>query len=164
VLPFRHAQPPRLRPPAGSDRPQWLIIATMQHPLVEITPSRQDADLADTMRVEVSSLAEDGWRAEGYGRYGFLFVAGGAARHPCSMTPDNPEEVSREGHAYLAGHAYKAGHAYGLLLRTVNHNERTHTLQRQIRRAGVGSRRGQRTEELIAQSGALSLVTNMVMA
>ena len=43
-------------------------------------------------------------------------------------------------------------------------NERTHTLQRQIRRAGVGSRRGRRAEELIAQSGALSLVTNLVMA
>jgi Tn3 transposase DDE domain len=78
---------------------------------------------------------------------------------------------------------YKAGRAYGLLLRTLhlcdtltlddfrretsralNHNERTHALQLQIRRAGRGSRRGQRAEELIAQSGALSLVTNLVMA
>jgi hypothetical protein len=38
------------------------------------------------------------------------------------------------------------------------------TLQRQIRRAGVGSRRGRRAEELVAQSGALSLLTNLVMA
>jgi hypothetical protein len=37
-------------------------------------------------------------------------------------------------------------------------------LQRQIRRDGAGSRRGRRTEELIAQSGALALVTNLVMA
>jgi len=75
------------------------------------------------------------------------------------------------------------GHAYGLLLRTLhlcetltledfrretlralNHNERTHTLQRQIRRDGARSRRGRRTEELVAQSGALALVTNLVMA
>jgi len=34
----------------------------------------------------------------------------------------------------------------------------------QIRRDGAGSRRGRRTEELIAQSGALALVTNLVMA
>ena len=89
----------------------------------------------------------------------------------------------RFGSAARGEKAYKAGHAYGLLLRTLhlcdtltlddfrretlralNHNERTHTLQRQIRRAGVGSRRGRRTEELVAQSGALSLVTNLVMA
>jgi hypothetical protein len=49
-------------------------------------------------------------------------------------------------------------------LRALNHNERTHSLQRQIRRDGAGSRRGRRSEELIAQSGALALVTNLVMA
>jgi TnpA family transposase len=89
----------------------------------------------------------------------------------------------RFGSASRGEKAYKAGHAYGLLLRTLhlcdtltledfrretlralNHNERTHTLQRQIRRDGAGSRRGRRTEELIAQSGTLSLVTNLVMA
>ena len=89
----------------------------------------------------------------------------------------------RFGSASRGEKAYKAGHAYGLLLRTLhlcdtltleefrretlralNHNERTHTLQRQIRRDGAGSRRGRRTEALVAQSGALALVTNLVMA
>jgi TnpA family transposase len=89
----------------------------------------------------------------------------------------------RFGSASRGEKAHKAGHAYGLLLRTLhlcdtltledfrretlralNHNERTHSLQRQIRRDGAGSRRGRRTEELIAQSGALALVTNLVMA
>jgi TnpA family transposase len=89
----------------------------------------------------------------------------------------------RFGSASRGEKAYQAGHAYGLLLRTLhlcdtltleefrretlralNHNERTHSLQRQIRRDGAGSRRGRRTEELIAQSGALALVTNLVMA
>jgi TnpA family transposase len=89
----------------------------------------------------------------------------------------------RFGSASRGEKAYKAGHAYGLLLRTLhlcdtltleefrretlralNHNERTHSLQRQIRRDGPGSRRGRRNEELIAQSGALALVTNLVMA
>jgi TnpA family transposase len=89
----------------------------------------------------------------------------------------------RFGSASRGERAYKAGHAYGLLLRTLhlcdtltleefrretlralNHNERTHSLQRQIRRDGASSRRGRRAEELIAQSGALALVTNLVMA
>ena len=99
---------------------------------------------------------------------------------PCA-TQSPPGAISavlaceRFGSASRGERAYKAGHAYGLLLRTLhlcdtltlddfrretlralNHNERTHTLQRQIRCAGVGSRRGRRAEELIAQSGALS--------
>lgn len=48
--------------------------------------------------------------------------------------------------------------------RLLNDNERTHLLQRQIRRAGSRSRRGRRADELNAQSGALALVTNLVMA
>jgi TnpA family transposase len=85
-----------------------------------------------------------------------------------------------------AGHrdaSFRAGHAHGLLLRTndllrsysdsdyrreklrdLNHNERTHQLQRQIRHAGSGSTRGRRDEELSAQSHCLALCTNLVMA
>jgi TnpA family transposase len=89
----------------------------------------------------------------------------------------------RHGAAARGQKGYRAGHELGLLLRTLhqcdtlsipdfrratlrllNDNERTHTLQRQIRRAGSRSRRGRRTEELGAQSGALALVTNLVMA
>lgn len=75
-----------------------------------------------------------------------------------------------------------AGHSLGLLLRTVhlcdtlsitgfrretlrllNHSELVHVLQRQLRRAGFGSRRD-RQEELVAQSGSQTLRTNLVMA
>ena len=89
----------------------------------------------------------------------------------------------RFGSASRGEKAYKAGHSLGLLLRTVhlcdtlsitdfrretlrllNHGELVHALQRQIRRAGFGSRRGRRQEELVAQSGSLTLVTNLVMA
>jgi len=89
----------------------------------------------------------------------------------------------RYGSASRGEKAYKAGQDLRLLLRTLhqcdtlsipefrretlrllNHNERTHTLQRQIRRAGTTSRRGRRAEELSAQSGALALVTNLVIA
>ena len=89
----------------------------------------------------------------------------------------------RHGTAARGQKGYRAGHELGLLLRTLhqcdtlsipdfrratlrllNDNERTHTLQRQIRRAGSRSRRGRRAEELSAQSGALALVTNLVMA
>jgi hypothetical protein len=89
----------------------------------------------------------------------------------------------RHGTAARGQKGYRAGHQLGLLLRTLhqcdtlsipdfrratlrllNDNERTHTLQRQIRRAGSRSRRGRRAAELSAQSGALALVTNLVMA
>ena len=89
----------------------------------------------------------------------------------------------RHGTAARTRKAYKAGRALGLLLRTIhlcetatndpfrretlrllNHGELVHGLQRQIRRAGFGTRRGMRSEELIAQSGSLTLVTNVVMA
>jgi TnpA family transposase len=49
-------------------------------------------------------------------------------------------------------------------LRYLNHNERTHQLQRQIRKAGSGSTRGRRDGELAAQSHCLALCTNLVMA
>lgn len=89
----------------------------------------------------------------------------------------------RFGSASRGEKAYKSGHALGLLLRTLhlcdtisiddfrretlrllNHGEHVHVLQRQIRRAGFGSRRGRRQEELVAQSGSLTLLTNIVMA
>jgi TnpA family transposase len=87
----------------------------------------------------------------------------------------------RYGCASRGEKAYKAGRGLGLLLRTLhqcdtlsipefrretlrllNHNERTH--KRQIRRAGTTSRRGRRAKELSTQSGALALVTNLVIA
>ena len=89
----------------------------------------------------------------------------------------------RHGTAARGQKGYRAGHELGLLLRTLhqcdtlsipdfrratlrllNDNERTHTLQRQIRRPGSRFRRGRRMEELGAQSGALALATNLVMA
>jgi hypothetical protein len=42
--------------------------------------------------------------------------------------------------------------------------ERIHQLQRQMRKAGSGSTRGRRDEELSAQSHCLALCTNLVMA
>jgi TnpA family transposase len=89
----------------------------------------------------------------------------------------------RHGTAARTRKAYKAGRTLGLILRTIhlcttatneafrretqrllNHGELVHALQRQIRRAGFGTRRGTRSEELVAQSGSLTLITNVVMA
>ena len=78
---------------------------------------------------------------------------------------------------------YRAGHALGQLLRTVylcdyftlpdfrrsvyqvlERGESVHALQRQICTQALPPKRGRRAEELIATSGALTLVTNCVMA
>ena len=91
--------------------------------------------------------------------------------------------IELQGAARQGDASFRAGHAHGLLLRTndllrsytdpdyrreklryLNHNERTHQLQRQIRHAGSGSTRGKRQEELGAQSHCLALCTNLVMA
>ncbi len=91
--------------------------------------------------------------------------------------------IELQGAARDGDASFRAGHAHGLLLRTndllrsytdpdyrreklryLNHNERTHQLQRQIRHAGSGSTRGRRQEELAAQSHCLALCTNLVMA
>jgi TnpA family transposase len=91
--------------------------------------------------------------------------------------------IEMQGAARHGDASFRAGHAHGLLLRTndllrsytdpdyrreklryLNHNERTHQLQRQIRKAGSGSTRGRRDEELSAQSHCLALCTNLVMA
>ena len=135
---------------------------------IKIPASLQDVCLPDISITDI----EKGW-----GEFCSVCDAVAAGRISAVLA------CERFGSASRGENAYKAGHAYGLLLRTLhlcdtltlddfrretlralNHNERTHTLQRQIRRAGVGSRRGRRAEELIAQSGALSLVTNLVMA
>ena len=91
--------------------------------------------------------------------------------------------IELQGAALRGEPGFRARHAHGLLLRTndllrsytdadyrreklryLNHNERTHQLQRQIRHAGSGSTRGRRGEELAAQSHCLALCTNLVLA
>lgn len=49
------------------------------------------------------------------------------------------------------------------LLRILNHGESVHVLQRAIHRGSVGVHRGRRKEELIAISGSLNLLTNIVL-
>jgi TnpA family transposase len=87
------------------------------------------------------------------------------------------------GSAARGDRTYRAGHALGQLIRTVylcdyftlpefrrslyrvlERGESVHALQRQICTQPLPAKRGRRTEELIATSGALTLVTNCVMA
>jgi Tn3 transposase DDE domain/Domain of unknown function (DUF4158) len=90
---------------------------------------------------------------------------------------------NRFGSAARGDRIYQAGHALGHLLRTVylcdyftlpdfrrplyrvlERGESVHALQRQICTQLLPAKRGRRTEELIATSGALTLLTNCVMA
>jgi len=87
------------------------------------------------------------------------------------------------GSAARGDRIYRAGHALGQLLRTVylcdyftlpdfrrsvyqvlERGESVHALQRQICTQALPAKRGRRAEELVATSGALTLVTNCVMA
>jgi len=51
-----------------------------------------------------------------------------------------------------------------VVLSLLNQGELLHTLQRALQHGPVGAKRGRRNEELVAISGALSLLTNIMMA
>jgi hypothetical protein len=91
--------------------------------------------------------------------------------------------LERFGSAARGDRIYRAGHALSQLLRTVylcdyftlpafrrplyrvlERGESVHALQRQTCTQPLLAKRGRRTEELIATSGALTLLTNCVMA
>jgi Tn3 transposase DDE domain len=91
--------------------------------------------------------------------------------------------LERFGAAARADPIHKAGNALGKLLRSLflcdyfsnptfrrevlrilNHGEPVHTLQRVIHFGSIAAARGRRQEELIAISGALTLLANIVMA
>lgn len=133
-----------------------------------IPDNLKDVILAD---ISLASI-ERGWP-------GHLKVADAVMRGRLSATA----AIEMQGSARQGDASFRAGHAHGLLLRTndllrsytdpdyrreklryLNHNERTHQVQRQIRHAGSGSTRGRRNEELAAQSHCLALCTNLVMA
>jgi len=129
--------------------------------------------LKDVVLADISlKTIEKGWA-------GHMKVADAVMNGRLSATA----AIEMQGAARHGDASFRAGHAHGLLLRTndllrsytdpdyrreklryLNHNERTHQLQRQIRKAGSGSTRGRRDEELSAQSHCLALCTNLVMA
>jgi len=93
------------------------------------------------------------------------------------------EVLERFGSATRGDRIHRAGNALGQLLRTVylcdyftlpdfrrplyrvlERGESVHALQRQICTQPLPAKRGRRAEELIATPGALTLVTNCVMA
>ena len=135
---------------------------------IRIPENLKDVVVAD---ISLKSI-EKGWA-------GHLKVADAVMSGRLSATT----AIELQGAARNGDASFRAGHAHGLLLRTndllrsytdpdyrreklryLNHNERTHQLQRQIRHAGSGSTRGKRQEELGAQSHCLALCTNLVMA
>jgi TnpA family transposase len=93
------------------------------------------------------------------------------------------EVLERFGSSARGDPAHRAGHALGQLIRTaylcdyftlpefrrsvhqiLSRGESVHALQRQICARALPAHRGRRIEELISTSGALSLVSNCVMA
>ena len=90
--------------------------------------------------------------------------------------------MERYGSAGRGDTVFKAGDAFGKLLRTLylcdylsnenfrseiltllNQGESVHTMERAIHNGNLGPKRGRTTEQLTAISGALSLLTNILM-
>ena len=129
------------------------IVGVVQHD-VSLEPIRDGWD--DLLRL--AATIDEGWRTA-------------------------TDVLERFGSAARGDRIYQAGHALGQLLRTVylcdyftlpdfrrplyrvlERGESVHALQRQICTQPLPAKRGRRTEELIATSGALTLLTNCVMA
>jgi TnpA family transposase len=130
-------------------------------------------ELASVIQADISLDAiEEGWDE-------FLRVVATIEQGWRSAT----DVLERFGSSARGDRAHRAGHALGQLIRTVylcdyftlpefrrsvhqvlSRGESVHALQRQICARALPARRGRRAEELIATSGALTLVTNCVMA
>ena len=93
------------------------------------------------------------------------------------------EALDRFGSAAAGDPVYEAGDALGKLLRTLylcdylsnpifrgdildllNQSEAVHSLQRAIHNGGITAKHGRSTEQLVAISGALTLLANIIMA
>jgi TnpA family transposase len=130
-----------------------VIVGIVQHD-VSLEPIRDGWD--DLLRV--AATIDEGWRSA-------------------------TDVLDRFGSAARGDRIYRAGPALGQLLPTVylcdyftlpdfrrplyrvlERGESVHALQRQICTQPLPAKRGRRTEELIATSGALTLLTNCVMA
>jgi Tn3 transposase DDE domain len=165
---FRHgdcqtAEPGSLSEALQSARPAFAsatavrsapaIVGIVQHDM-SLEPIREGWD--DLLRL--AATIDEGWRSAS-------------------------DVLERFGSAARGDQIYRAGHALGQLLRTVylcdyftlpdfrrplyrvlERGESVHALQRQICTQPLPATRGRRTEELIATSGALTLLTNCVMA
>jgi TnpA family transposase len=129
------------------------IVGIVQHD-VSLEPIREGWD--ELLRV--AATIDEGWRSA-------------------------TDVLERFGSAARGNRIYRAGRALGQLLRTVyqcdyftppdfhsplyrvrERGESVHDLQRQICTQPLPTKRGRRTVELIATSGALTLLTNCVMA
>lgn len=138
--------------------PRGIAVPMALRPLVQPDVSLEAIEAGWDELLRVVATIEHGWRSATE----VLEQFGSSARGDC---------------------IHRAGHALGQLIRTVylcdyfalrdfrrsvhqvlNRGESVHALQRQICAQALPARRGRRAEELIATSGALTLVTNCVMA
>ncbi len=138
--------------------PREVPVPAVLEPVVESDVSLQQVEAGWDQLIRVTASIEGGWTS--------AVLA-----------------FTRFGAASRADPIHKAGSALGKLLRTLflcdylsnevfrrevlrilNHGESVHTLQRVIHFGSIAAARGRRREELVAISGSLTLLANVVMA
>jgi len=93
----------RLSPLTDTRRPHCLTVSDMHGIRITSEAIPAGVDLREALRAALRQLAEEGWRAESDGAYGFVFVAKKGERRLVNLTPANTSRSFGAGHAFLAG-------------------------------------------------------------
>jgi len=138
--------------------PREVSVPAVLKPVVDPDVSLQQIEAGWDQLIRVTASIEGGWTSAVLALTRF----GAAARaDPIHKAGSALEKLFRSLFLcdYLSNEVFRRE-----ILRSLNRGESVHTLQRVIHCGSIAAARGRRHEELIAISGSLTLLTNMVMA
>ena len=138
--------------------PREITIPSVLEPVVEADVSLQQIETGWDQLIRVTASIEGGWTSAvlALERFGATSRA-----DPIHQAGSALGKLLRSLFLcdFLSNEAFRRE-----VLRILNHGESTHTLQRVIHFGSIAAARGRRREELVAISGSLTLLSNVVMA
>ena len=138
--------------------PREMSVPSALEPVVEADVSLQQVEAGWDQLIRVTASIEGGWTSAVLALTRF----GAASRaDPIHQTGSALGKLLRS--LFLCDFLSHEGFRREVL-RILNHGESTHTLQRVIHFGSIAAARGRRREELVAISGSLTLLANVVMA
>ena len=80
----------RFDPLATSDCPRWLVVKDAHSQLVDARLLPAGTDLHALMAATIAQRQADGWQAEGYGCWGFVFIHRAGVRRMIAIVHVDP--------------------------------------------------------------------------
>ena len=138
--------------------PRDIAVPAALHPVVDADVSLSQVEARWAQLIRVTASIEGGWLSAGLALTRF----GAAARaDPIQKAGNALGQLWRS--LFLGDYLSNEG-VRRESLRILNRGESVHTLQRIMHDGSLAAARGRRHEDLLAISGSLTLLTNMVMA